>query len=60
MGWEALIAVAVGLWEQADKIIAFVKTLGVTKEDIDKSIARNRAARAAQLAKDRKEEWPDG
>ena len=60
MGWEHLISVAVMLAEQADRIIEFVKSLGVAQEDIDKVVARNRAERAAALAADRAKEWPDG
>jgi hypothetical protein len=58
MGWKELIAAAVLLWEQAERIMGYVRSLGVSQEDIDTCIAKNRAKRAAQIAADVANEWP--
>ena len=60
MGWEALIVTALDIMAIADRIITYVKTLpGVSAEEVDKVVARNRAERAARLVADRAREWPD-
>jgi hypothetical protein len=59
MNWEALISIAVGLLEQVDKIFGYVRSLGISDEDIEKVVARNRKERADRLARDRANEWPD-
>jgi hypothetical protein len=58
MGWEGIITAAVSLMALAERLIAIVRGMGVSQQDVDKAIAENRAARAKALEDARGTEWP--
>jgi hypothetical protein len=58
IGWEGLVGLAVSLMARATEIFDLVKSWGVSQQDLDQCIAKNRAARAARLAADREADWP--